>query len=303
MLMEINHKLSRFANKPNRAAYFFMLPSIVILVVFCFVPLVASVGISLTDMNIFMKNVKFVGFANYIDLLGDDRFWNALKNTLYFTAVEMPLQVILALLIAVYVQKNTKFRKLLRSVYFLPVVCSMTAIGILWSMLLDPSLGFYPYILRTLGLPSIGFLKDPLTAMPTIIFTTIWKNFGFSMIILVAGLQSIPVVYYEAAHLDGANKISQFLHVTIPMLMPTLSFCIVTNTIGSIQVFDQAYVMTQGGPMFKTDTLVQYIYSRGFKIAPYDLGYSSAIAEVLFLIIIVITVVMNKYFMGKEETE
>lgn len=296
-------KVISLINKPNRAAYFFILPSVLVLIIFCFIPLIASVVVSMTNMDIFLKNIKFIGLKNYMDLILDDRFWNALYNTFYFTIVEMPLQVILALLVAVYVQKNTGFRKFLRSAFFLPVVCSMTAIGILWSMLLDPSLGIYPYFLRTIGIANIGFLKDSIFAMPTIIFTTIWKNFGFSMILLVAGIQGIPSTYYEAAHLDGANKFHQFKNITIPLLIPTLSFCIITNTIGSIQVFDQAYVMTQGGPMFKTETLVQYIYYRGFKIAPYNLGYSSAIAEVLFVIIMIITLLMNRYFMKKETVE
>lgn len=302
MKTKIN-KIRAFFNKPEGAAYIFLLPSFLVIIFFSFIPLIASLLMSVFNMDIFLKNITFAGLDNYSKLLSDDRFWNALKNTLYFTVIEMPVQVILALLVAIFVQKNTLFRKFLRSIFFIPVVCSMTAVGIVWSMLLDPSLGMYPYLLKLIGLPGISFLKDPILAMPSIIATTVWKNFGFSMVILVAGIQGIPDTYYEAAEIDGANKWKQFFKITIPMIIPTLSFCIITNTIGSLQVFDQAYVMTQGGPMFKTETLVQYIYNRGFRIAPYNLGYASAIAEALLIVIAIITLVMNKYLLGKETVD
>ena len=215
----------------------------------------------------------------------------------------MPLQVIIALILATYVSKNTTFKKFLRASFFIPVVCSMTAIGIVWSMLVDPVLGMYPYLLQLIGFPRIEFLKDPALAVPTVIFTTVWKNSGFSLTILVAGMQSIPDTYYEAAEIDGAGKWQQFKNITIPLLIPTLGFCVITNTIGSLQVFDQVFVMTQGGPLFRTETIVQYIYHRGFRIPPYDLGYASAIAEVLFILIAMISLFMYKFFTRRETTD
>jgi multiple sugar transport system permease protein len=303
--MNMKNKFDLFAyfNKPERAAYIFLLPSLIIFAVFVLMPLLASLLISMLDIDIFLENIEFNGLRNFEKLIYDERFWNALKNTVYFTVFEVPLQVIFALLIAVYVQKNTTFRKFLRSCFYIPVVCSMTAMGIVWSMLMDPTLGTIPYMLRFLGLSDVGFLKDPLLAMPTIILVTVWKNFGLSMIILVAGIQSIPDVYYEVAELDGASKWNQFRNITIPLIIPTLGFCAITNTIGSLQMFDQAYVMTQGGPVFKTETLVQYIYTRGFSVAPYDLGYASAIAEILFLMIAVIAIVMYQFFIREETVD
>lgn len=296
-------KLVSFFNKPEGAAYIFLLPSLVILVVFSVIPLVASLVISTLNMDIFLKKVTFAGVSNYLKLFSDERFWNSMLNTVYFTAVEMPLQIIFALLVAVYVQKNTAFRKFLRSAFFVPAICSMTAIGIIWSMLLDPSLGMYPYLLRLVGITGVEFLKDPALAMPCVIFTTIWKNFGLSMIILVAGIQGIPGSYYEAAEIDGSNRWTQFTKITLPLIVPTLSFCVITNTIDCLKVFDQVYVMTQGGPLYRTETIVQYIYYRGFRIAPFNLGYASAIAEVLFVIIAVIVLYMYRFSLRKETVE
>lgn len=313
-MMEINSMIMKektkakqrfmsFFNKPEGAAYIFLLPSLIIFVVFVIFPLAAALVMGTFKIDIFLRDITFVGAENFKRLLSDERFWNAFKNTLYFTGLQMPLQVISALLIAVYVQKNTWFRRFLRSIFFIPVVCSLTAMGILWSMLLDPSLGIYPYLLRKIGIFGVDFLKDPTLAMPSIIIMTVWKNFGLSMIILVAGIQSIPDVYYEAAKIDGADKWKQFFCITIPLLIPTLGFCVITNTIGSLQVFDQVYVMTQGGPMFRTETMVQYIYNRGFQIAPYDLGYASAIAETLFVMIAFITLLMYRYLIKKEKVD
>lgn len=293
-------KISSYFNKPQVAAYIFLLPSIIILTLFSLIPLLASLVISTLNMDIFLKKISFVGMANYVKIIADDRFWNAMGNTFYFTVVEMPLQVMLALLVAAYVRKNTLFRKFLRSSFFIPAVCSMTAIGILWSMLLDPTLGMYSYLLGVIGVKGVQFLKDPVLAMPCVILTTVWKNFGLSMVILVAGIQNIPESYYEAAEIDGSSRWGQFINITVPLLVPTLSFCIITNTIDCLKVFDQVYVMTQGGPLYKTETIVQYIYYRGFKISPFNLGYASAVAEVLFIMIAVIAYYMYRLSLKKE---
>lgn len=297
----MKHMLQYF-NKPRRAAYFFIAPALLILLVFTVIPLLATLGISVLNLDIFLKGYEFSGLDNFTRLLHDERFWNALRNTIYFSFVEMPLQIGLSLMIAVYVAKNTLFRKFLRSVFFLPSICSFTAIGIVWSFLLDPQMGMYPHFLTSIGLPAIEFLRDPKLAMPSIIMMTVWKNFGYTMIILVAGIQSIPVSYYEAAEIDGASQSSRFFNITIPMLVPSLSFCIITTTISALQVFDQIFVTTQGGPLHKTESIVTYIYDIGFKLAPYELGYASAISVILFMLIMVITLVMNSYFM-KRETE
>jgi multiple sugar transport system permease protein len=292
-----------FFNKPERAAYLFILPALLILTVFVFVPMISSVIFSFLKMDIFLQNIGFAGFSNFLKMFSDERVGNALINTFYFAAVEVPMQIILALLAAIYVSKNTLFRKFLRSVFFIPAVCSMTAIGILWSFLLDPQTGMYPYYLSVLGLPKLLFLKDPTLAMPSVILLTVWKNFGYSMVILIAGIQSIPASYYEAAEIDGASKRRQFFGITLPMLIPSIGFCVVTCTIGALQVFDQIYVTTNGGPLFKTETLVAYVYNVGFRSAPYDLGYASALSVMLFVLIVIISLFLNNYFMRKETSD
>lgn len=296
------NRIGKFFSKPKGAAYVFIAPAVLTLFVFVIIPLIAAVGISFMNLTIYLNSAKFVGFANYAHLLHDPRFWNALKNSVYFL-VEMPIQVALGLLVAVYLAKNTGFRKFLRSVFFLPTICSLTAMAIVWSFLLDPQIGMIPYYLSQLGLPHLQFLHDPYMAMPAVILMTVWKNFGMTMIILVAGIQGVPQVYYEAAQIDGASDFRQFLNITIPMLIPTLTFCIITNTIGSLQVFDQIYVMTQGGPLYSTETLVMYIYDVGFKSSPFELSYASAIAVVLFILIMLITLVTNNYMNSKATVE
>jgi ABC-type sugar transport systems, permease components len=290
----------RVWNRPDRAAYLFIAPALAVLFLFTVVPLLATLVISTLDMDVFLQVKGFVGFDHFSALFRDERLLDAALHTIYFAGVEVPLQIALALLIAVYVSKNTRFRKFLRSVYFVPSICSFTAIGILASFLLDPQTGVYPTYLTDLGLPRLEFFRDPTWAMPSVILLTVWRSFGYSMIILVAGIQSIPDSYYEAAQLDGASKPRQFFSITVPMLMPALSFTVITTMIAALQVFDQIFVTTQGGPLNKTETIVGYIYNTGFQMAPYDLGYASAISVMLFVLIMAITLVMNQYFLRKE---
>lgn len=301
MMTNNKAKRKRYQAQNQKSAYLFIMPSMIILSVFVFIPLIASFVISMTDMNIFMKDVQFVGLKNFFRLFEDDRVRNATFNSLYFTLLEVPLQVGLALLLTVCLSKNSRYSKLLRSVYYLPFVCSMTAIGIVWSMLLDPNMGLIAYWLKQAGLETIAFLKDPKLAMPTVIVVTAWKGFGYTLTLLAAAVLNISQSLYEAAEMDGAGSFRRFIHITIPGIWPTISFCIVTSTIGAMQMFDQAYVMTQGGPLNKTETVVQYIYDRGFQTAPYDLGYASAISVYLFVIVAVMTFVLRKFILSRGE--
>lgn len=291
----------KYRPQQQKSAYLFILPSMLILTVFVFVPLFASFIISLLDMNIFMQDVSFAGFKNFARVFQDDRVRGATWNTFYFAILEVPLQIGIALLLSIYVAKNNRYTRALRSIYYLPFVCSMTAVGIVWSMLLDPNLGILPYLLRCIGIESISFLKDPDLAMPTVIVVSAWKGFGYTLTLITAAVLNVPSSLYEAAEMDGANTWQKFTHITIPGIWPTVSFCIVTTTISALQMFDQAYVMTQGGPLNRTETLVQYIYDRGFQTAPYDLGYASAISVYLFAIIAIITFVLRKFILERGE--
>jgi multiple sugar transport system permease protein len=283
--------------KSQKIAYIFILPSMLILAIFVFIPLISSLCMSLFNMDIFMRDISFAGFDNFKRLFSDDRAANAAWNTLYFTILEVPLQIVIALIIASALAKNTFPCKILRGIYYMPFVCSMTAIGIIWSMLLDPNMGLLPYWLRFAGLPAASFLKDQNLAMPTVALITIWKGFGYTVTLLSAAILMVPLSLYEAADIDGAGFLNKFFCITIPGIRTTIGFCIVTNIISSLQVFDQTYVMTKGGPSFRTETLVQYIYDRGFQTAPYDLGYASAVSLFLFIIVSVITFFLRRFIL------
>lgn len=286
--------------KGDNVGYLFIAPSMLIFTVFVFVPMIMSFVYSTETFNMMFSNTKFVGLQNYMKLLGDGRFWNALKNTVYYTVLMVPLQVIVALLLAVALQKSTKFHSFMRSIYFLPAICSMTVVAITWSFLINNDFGIYTYWLRRIGIDLPNLLNSTTWAMPTMIFIGIWKNLGFKMVILVAGLQGIDSSYYEAAALDGVTPIQKLVKITIPILMPTLTFVIVDSVISSFQVFDQVYVMTKGGPLFSTETVVQYIYSNAFEKS--NMGYASAVAVVLLLITLVVSIPMFNIMKRDEDT-
>lgn len=294
-------KCKAYWYRQDKAAYLFLAPSLTILFLFSFIPLVCSIVISLMNLDIFFSEPSFAGISNFTQALGDERFWNALKNTVVFAVTEVPLQIVIGLLVACAVSSTSLFSKIYRTVFFVPVVCSMAAIGIAWSLLLDGTIGMVPYVCKQLfHITGLSFFRDPDTAMATVVTMTVWKNFGYTMSILVVGIQAISSDLYEAAKIDGASRVKQFIHVTIPGLMPSLGFCLITNLIGSLQVFDQVYVTTQGGPQFKTETLVQYIYKTGFS-NPYDLGYASAISVLMLLFILMLSLpVYRKMFKAEE---
>ncbi|MBO0460170.1 MULTISPECIES: carbohydrate ABC transporter permease [Enterococcus] len=293
--------LSRYWNRPDRAAYLFLVPSFLILLLFTVVPLIGTFAISFTDLNIFFTSREFVGMSNFLRIFEDERAVNSLLHTLYFTLLETPTQIIVGLLAAVILSKNTRFNRFCRSTFYIPVICSLTSIAIIFSMLLDPNVGAIPYLFSQVGLPIPQFFRDPTLAMPTVALMTVWKNFGVTMTILITAIQGISPSLYESAQMDGATNRQQFFNITLPQIVPSLGFCILTNLIGSMQVFDQVYVATNGGPQFKTETAVQYIYSRGFT-APYELGYASALSSVLFVIVAAIAISTNLY-MGRKEKQ
>lgn len=289
----------KYWNKPQHAAYLFLLPALFCIVFFHLLPMGASFFISLFNITTALTKPTFVGLNNYVMALRDIRFQNAMVNTLLFTLVDVPLQVVFALLVATLLSMKTRLNKWMRGVYFLPIVCSPVAIGIMFQIFLHPTVGWFPHFLTMFGLPKIGFFKDPSIALYSIVFVSVWRSFGISMTILVASMQGIPETRYEAAQIDGANKIKQFIHVTIPGISSMIWFVIITRTIGSLQVFDLVYTITGGGPAYSTETLVSYVYTRAFEQNT-QLGYATAMAEWLFLVILLITLVLYRK-MNKQE--
>ena len=284
--------------KKDRVGYLFIFPAVLVLFVFTIIPLVISFIFSLTNLDIFLAWPLFVGLDNFKRTLGDERVWNAFKNTFYYVVISVPIQLIVALVLAYWLYKPTRFNKMCRSVFYVPVLCSFTAIGILFNLILNSTVGYIPYLISLVYGEPIALLSEVKFAMPIIIFISVWKAFGKTLIILVAGINDIPSTYFEASEIDGATKTQQFFHITLPNLLPTINFTLLTTIIGAFQVFDVVYVTTGGGPLYKTETVVQYIYNRGFS-APYDLGYASAMCIELFFVIAVIILIFKGYMERK----
>jgi ABC-type sugar transport system permease subunit len=278
--------------------YLFLLPSSAILLVFVVYPIAQSLWMSLHDWSFFSSSHTFVGLGNYRALLHDPRFWNALRNTAVYTAVVVPGQVGAGLALAVALQRNSLANKFLRSVFFFPVISALATMGIVWKFLLDPQIGIISHLLVSVGLPDTAFLQSTTWALPAVIAVGIWKSAGFSMVIYLAALQDIPRSVMEAAAVDGAGPWPRFWRITLPMLRQSTLFAVVLATITSMQLFDQVYVMTGGGPLFHTDTLVTYLYQVGF--LDFRSGYAAAISWVLFLLILLVSMLQLRLFRFKE---
>ena len=291
--------IMRYWNKPSRCAYVFLMPSIILLIMFNVLPLAAAFGLSLFDVPITMNSAKFVGLANFTEAFHDDRFLNSLKVTAVFTLIEVPFQVIGALVIASFISKNNFRNKLLRAIYFLPVICSATAVGIMWKMILHSNIGFITATLQSMGLGKINFLNTPGLTIFVVSFISLWRSFGISAIIYVTAIQQVSASLYEAAEMDGAGKVKQFFHITAPSIRPTFWYILMTRFAGALQIFDIIYITTNGGPNYTTESTVTYIYSRAFSSAS-SMGYASAMSVILFVIIMVVTVFMYRR-MNREE--
>ena len=249
-------------------------------------------GLSFFDVPITMNHATFVGWDNFVEAFHDPRFINSLKVTAIFTGIEVPVQVLGALVIAAFISKNNKRNKFLRAVYFLPVICSATVIGIMWRMILHSNIGFITAALQSMGLGKINFMNTPGLTIFVISFISIWRSFGISTIIYVTAIQQVSPSLFEAAQMDGAGKILQFLHITVPSIRPTFWYIMMTRFAGALQIFDIIYVTTNGGPNYTTESTVSYIYSRAFS-SNSSMGYASAMSVVLFIIIMFITVLIQ----------
>jgi multiple sugar transport system permease protein len=234
-----------------------------------------------------------MGLANYVQVLRNPDFWKALGNTLYFVLVGGPLSVAASLAAALLVNsKLARFPGLYRSIFFMPVVTTLVAVAIVWRYLYHPQYGLLNWVLGTVGIPAVDWLGDAHWAMFAIVVMSVWKNFGYNMLIFVAGLQSIPEELYEAAHLDGAGGWARFRHVTLPSLGPTFLFVGVMTMIGNFQLFAEPYVMTQGGPMGATRTVVMLMYEEGFRW--WRMGMGAAIAFLLFVLMLLATMIQMR---------
>jgi multiple sugar transport system permease protein len=271
------------------AAIWFLAPALSLIAVFFVLPIFAALLLSFTDFDIYaigdLSALRWIGFDNYRLLADHPLFWTALGNTFYFVLLGGPLSVGLSLGAALLLNARlTCCRTLFRTIYFLPVVSTLVAVAVVWRALYSSESGLLNQFLGLFGVNPIDWLGDPHWAMPAIILMAAWKNFGFNMIIFIAGLQAIPERLYEAARLDGAGTWAQFRYVTLPMLAPTFLFVALMTMIGYLQLFAEPYVMTQGGPANATLSVVMLMYQEGFRW--WNMGFAAALAFVLFAIIL-----------------
>ncbi len=287
--------------RPSRAGWLFAAPALLAIAVFFVVPVAAALLMSATDFDIYglasLHNVRFVGLENYLHLLQRPLFWRALLNTLFFVVVGVPLSVAVSLGTALLLHSPlTRFKGFFRTALFAPVVTTLAAVAVVWLFLLHAHYGLLNYALSWLGLHPVDWLGDPHWAMPAIVLLSVWKNFGYNMIILLAGLQAIPGHLYEAAALDGAGRAAVFRHVTVPSLAPMLLMVSLLTMAGHFQLFAEPYVMTQGGPAERTVTVLYLMYQDGFKW--WSLGAASAVAFVLFLLMLGLSLLQARLARG-----
>jgi multiple sugar transport system permease protein len=270
-------------------AALFLLPALVLFVMFFIIPMFQAAQLSLMDGNLFRGELEFVGFDNYTSVLQDDIFWIALRNTLLFILGTIPISMILALLLAELVEKlRSRIKELYRFIIFLPVVASLSVVGVMWSFMLNPSVGYINQVLRFFGIVGPNWLTDPNWALIALMFITIWKNIGVYFVIYVAGMTGIDDTLYEAAAIDGANRWQRLRYITVPLLLPIHVFLFFLGVISSFQNFGLVHVMTQGGPNNATNILVYQIWQEAFRF--FDFGRASAISLIIFIPLLVIVV-------------
>jgi len=275
------------AGSEGRWALLFLAPTIIGLVFLSAGPILATLGISLTEWDL-LTVPQWLGLDNFTKLAGDPRFQVALRNTSFYTVVSVPLGMVLALGLALALNQGLRGIALIRTSYFLPVVTSATAVGLVWAWIYAPSGGILNQLIGIFGLPAQKWISDPFWAMPSIILMSTWQGLGTSVIIFLAGLQGVPQEYYDAASVDGAGRWSRFRNVTLPLLTPSIFFTGILALISAFQIFDQVFVLARPGkPTDATVTLVYFIYENGFK--NFKMGYAAAASWIMFLIVAVLT--------------
>jgi len=294
---------SRRPWREDLTGWAFAAPFVILFGIFLAFPILASFLLSFTSFG--LKDLanpvgtSVVGLKNYVDLFNDPKFWKALFNTFYFVVVGVPLTLVFGLLVATALSRGvSRFRTAFRVGYYLPVITSIVAIAVVWRFLLNPDVGLINMLLGGLGINGPAWLADPVLAMPSIIVMAVWRNLGFAMIVFLAGLQAIPSSLYEAAAIDGAGRWQGFRYVTLPMLRPTILFMTVITTIGYLQLFEEPFVMTGGGPLDATLSVTMYMYQQGFTF--FHQGYASSIAYVLFVIVAFVAFLQFKFLRSDE---
>lgn len=274
-------------------AFLFILPALINFTVFRYIPIFSSLRASMYQYSLLGGYKDFIGLDHYARMISDPVFWKSLQVTTLFVIYKVPIQIVLSLALAVFLQRETFGTGAVRSAILTPMVTSVIVCSIIWAMMYHSQQGLIQSLLTSVGIPRQAFLSDASRALPAITVMMIWKDIGFSLIILLAGLKAIPETYYEAALVDGASRWEAFRRITIPLLMPVIMFVVVTQAVFSFQVFVPVYQMTKGGPLDATKVLVYYIYQQGFRFQ--DMGYASAISMVTLLILVAISYFLMRW--------
>ncbi|NOU95959.1 ABC transporter permease subunit [Paenibacillus sp. LMG 31456] len=277
--------------RQGKVAALFLLPYLLIFVVFRFGPSVAGLFVGFTKWNI-VGNATFAGLNNFEKLFRDPNFYISLKNTLTFLLMTLPALIVLSLLLAVLLNQKLRFRNSVRTIAIIPYVLIPAVVGIIWNWMYDNNFGILNYYLKAIGLSPVEWLTSDKYALFSVAIVTIWSYMGYNMILYLAGLQDISTELYEAAKIDGANKMQSFTRITLPLLKPITSMIITLTLINTIQVFDQIFVMTNGGPGTATLTLVQYLYGTAFQ--NYNLGYGSTLGIAILVILVVLVQIQSR---------
>jgi multiple sugar transport system permease protein len=277
-------------------AYLFLSPGLIVFSLFTVFALLFALYLTFHEWNIIEPEKPFVGLDNYSEMIHDEAFRRSVINTVYFTGASVPLGMIIGLAIALLLNQPLRGRGILRTLYFLPVVTPFVVVAIIWKWLYNGDFGLFNYYLLETHLISepLAWLSDKNLAMPAVVLMTVWTSIGFSMVVYLAGLQAVPEELYEASRVDGAGPWARLRHITIPMLRPTTVFLAVMGIIGSFQVFTQIFVMTRGGPVERTTTMMFYIYESAFQF--FEMGYASTLAFTLFLMLLVFTAVQLRLY-------
>jgi len=274
-----------------------VIPVIGIMLLSYFVFMLFPVGYAMVgsffEWNPLKRVFNFIGFANYIEAFTYPLTWTALFNSIYFTVVVVFARTAIGLIFAVLINGVIHFKSFFRTVYFLPVVTSIVAVSLIWANLLyNPAFGILNQILHSVGLPGSNWLKSPVSALPSVMLMTIWKDCGYAVVLYLAGLQGVPPQLLEAATIDGAGRFKSFWHITFPLLNNTTLLVVITSTISYLQAFTQIFLMTDGGPGTSTHTMVFYLYREAF--VKYRFGYASALSAILFVIILIFSLMQMK---------
>ena len=280
----------------NKTGYLMSLPYVVYFLIFLAFPLIFAFVLIFHKWDI-ITPMEYIGLDNFVRMFSDIKFFRALLNTIIFLVIHIPLQIAIALLLAVFLNKKIMMRGLFRAIYFMPVVVSGVVITIVWQQLYAFETGAINLLLNKIGLPKLGWLTNPDLAMPSIAFMATWKNVGLYIVLFLVGLQSIPKYLYEAADIDGASEVQKFFHITLPSLNNTMVLVVILSTIGGFSLFVEPFVMTGGGPMNRTLSAMLYIYNQAFYFG--HMGYAAALGF-FFAAIVMIVILIQRKIVGRK---